>query len=153
MTTRTATTAMTSPARPAPPTAPTVPAARPARAAASPIHLDARVRTALVRRDRDHLADALATFVAHAVLDPAVGFRGAPVLRDQVLLARGVLLDVEHALRGDGPVDPRGVRAVEGLLDAARTGRLAPFDLLALDSAAREARRLLGRPGSTGWAH
>ena len=87
------------------------------------------------------------------MLDPAPGFRGAPVLRDQVLLARGVLLDVEHALRGDGPVDPRGVRAVEELLDAARQGRLAPLNLLALDAGAREARRLLGRPGPAGWAH
>lgn len=140
MNTRTPASAATSPARPVP-------------TSAAPVRLDARVRTALVRRDRDHLADALATFVAHVVLDPAPGFRGAPVLRDQVLLARGVLLDVEHALRGDGPVDPRGLRAVGDLLDAARHGRLAPFDLLALDTGAREARRLLGRPGPTGWAH
>jgi hypothetical protein len=147
MNTRTASTPI---ARPAPPTAPPT-GSMPT--ASSPLRLDARVRTALVRRDRDHLADALATFVAHVVLDQTPGFRGAPVLRDQVLLARGVLLDVEHALRGDGPVDPRGVRAVEELLDAARHGRLAPFDLLALDAGAREARRLLGRPGPTGWAH
>jgi hypothetical protein len=128
----------------------------PSRHASSPspaVRLDARVRATLVRRDRDHLADALASFAAHAVLDPGPAFRGAPVLRDQVLLARGVLLDVEHALRGDAPVDPRGLHAVEELLDAARDGRLAPFDLLALDTGAREARRLLGRPGPAGWAH
>jgi hypothetical protein len=105
--------------------------------------LHARVRVALVRRDRVRLADAVATAIEHARTAPAPGPCSTASVADQVLLATPVLRSIEQLLRGDGLLDTRGVHLVGGLLDDLRTGRTAPGDPLAVDEAAREARRAL----------
>jgi hypothetical protein len=104
-------------------------------------HLLLAVRTTLVRRDRLRLADAVCALLDHRHGCPACS--QVPDLDDQVGIARPVLRDIEHLLRGDGPLDQRGVQRIGDLLADVRAGRLAPCDPLAVDTAAREARRLL----------
>lgn len=104
-------------------------------------HMLSTVRTTLVRRDRLRLADAVCGLLDHGHVPPS--WAQAPALGDQVEVARPVLRDIDHLLRGDQPLDQRGVQRVAGLLADARSGRLAPCDPLAVDSEAREARRLL----------
>lgn len=111
-----------------------------APAPASP-HLLSAVRTTLVRRDRLRLADAVCALLDHSHACPPC--TQAPALDDQVGIARPVLRDIDHLLRGDGPLDQRGVQRLAGLLADVRAGRLAPCDPLAVDTEAREARRLL----------
>lgn len=108
------------------------------------LSLDACVRTTLLRDDRVRLADAVAALIAGAETLPRPTAGSGPVLCEQIQLARAVLVDVEHILRGVASLDPRGVRRVGGLLADVRRGDLSPFDPLALDDAARDARRLLG---------
>jgi hypothetical protein len=105
--------------------------------------LGVRVRATLVRRDRLRLADAVAALIDRAGGLPAPTAGLGPVLAEQLMLARPVLIEIEHLLRGDGPLDPRGVQRIGTLLADVRRGALAPCDLLALDDDAREARRLL----------
>jgi len=105
--------------------------------------LDSRVRIALVRRDRTRLADAIAGAIERARTAPGPQPGEGVAVAEQVLLASPVLRDVERLLRGDELLDTRGVHLVGALLDDLRTRRLAPGDPLAVDDAAREARRAL----------
>lgn len=54
-----------------------------------------------------------------AEYDAGSGWRltaSVPIVREQVGEARETLLELATVLRGDGPVDPRGVALLDGLL-------------------------------------